>query len=270
MRFSYFGKSIQIYRTDTNTVGPPTRSTLAATVPEHNMFKPYTPDISASLLLLSLSSHTPFPFHTSLLPCPRDLLSSLRAALVVPSSALSRCFTRDVDCTIAFRLPVRTSAKFVLSPVSAPFVCLVACFAPSCSHFSGRVCVVLLLQVQQQTRAPDSVFEVRTLPVPGSSLSRIALFSDWNLSSIQQLFRPDCASLCKRLDFEPRVLPSSSSARSSAPSTRPFFWCSTWARRAGGAGGASASRPCPESQATRPQPGALDLPPHVSTPSYFA
>jgi len=202
------------------------------------MFKPYTPDISASLLLLSLSSHTTFPFHTSLLPCPRDLLSSLRAALVVRSSARSRCLTRDVDCTIAFRLPVRTSAKFVLSLVSAPFVCLVACFAPSCLHCFGRVCVVLLLQVQQQTRAPDSVFEVRTLPVPGSSSSRIALFSDWNLSSIQQLFRPDCASLCKRLDFEPRVLPSSSSARSCAPSTRPVFWCSTWARRAGGAGGA--------------------------------
>jgi hypothetical protein len=197
-----------------------------------------TPDIPASLLLLPLSSHTTFPFHTSLLPCPRDLLSSLRAALVVRSSARSRCLTRDVDCTIAFRLPVRTSAKFVLSLVSAPFVCLVACFAPSCLHCFGRVCVVLLLQVQQQTRAPDSVFEVRTLPVPGSSLSRIALFSDWNLSSIQQLFRPDCASLCKRLDFEPRVLPSSSSARSCAPSTRPVFWCSTWARRAGGAGGA--------------------------------
>ena len=27
--------------------------------------------------------------------------------------------------------------------------------------------------------------------------------------------------------------------------------------------------PCPESKATRPQPGALDLPPHVSTASYF-
>ena len=36
-----------------------------------------TPDISASLLLLSLLSHTTFPFHTCLLPCPRDLLSSI-------------------------------------------------------------------------------------------------------------------------------------------------------------------------------------------------
>ena len=48
-----------------------------------------------------------------------------------------------------------------------------------------------------------------------------------------------------------------------------FFWCSTWARRAGGAGGGLIEPPCPESKATRPQPGALDLPLHVSTASYF-
>ena len=89
LRFSYFGKSIQIYRTDINTVGLPTRSTLAATVPEHNMFKPYTPDISASLLLLSL--FTPlFSLVLAIYSRPFvQLLSSLRQLLVGASLATS-------------------------------------------------------------------------------------------------------------------------------------------------------------------------------------
>ena len=178
----------------------------------------YTNQISATLYL--------FPCVHMHLTCPFSPVP----ALVVPDSRTSRV-------PIASRLPAHLRN---LSSSLAPAPRVV--FVPSPAS-----CLVLSLR-RHSNNASD--VQVRALRGPGSSSSLIALFSDWGFYACHSgllllvqytIFRSHCASLCKpRLDSEPRVWPSSSSARSCAPSTRPFFWCSTWARTAGESGGAAA------------------------------
>ena len=114
------------------------------------------------------------------------------------------------------------------------------------------------------------MFEVRALRVPGSSSSRIALFYRIGTCSINTPAFP--FSLCFFVQAAFGLRTPCFAVLFIGPILRPFdpaiFLVFDMGEESGGGGGGR-QPPCPESEAASPRPGALDLPPHVSTASYF-
>ena len=182
---------------------------------------------------LSLSS--------SFLFCPLTQPCSFRPPFV-PSLGVLDFQDVAVDFTTAFRLACSTLAKFVFDswllalcsrcdrlPSAVPCACLVPC-----SFYAGTAAAQQATSNQGLDRLKPALFVFRV-----RLHLRSHFLSDWTCdqytssSILTVLF-----SLCKpRLDSEPRVLPSSSSARSCAPSTRPVFLVFDMGEESGGCRG---------------------------------